>query len=729
MTDLARLGIAIDATSAETAAKSLDKMADSSAKAETATEKMEKAIRANMTEAERFIANLERQTTLHGKSATEALRYDASLIKMTVDQRAEAEALIKIADEQERANKKTATWIDLVKGAAVAMGAYKLFDYAKDAALLSARYETLGTVMGVVGNNAGYSSAQMEGYAKELQHSGIAMLESRELVTKLAQAHMDLGNASKLARVAQDAAVIGGINSTEAMERLTYGIQSAQTDVLRSIGINVNFEQSYAKLAAQLKKNVNDLSEVEKTQARTNAVMEAGSDIAGSYEKAMGTAGKQITSMKRYMDDFKLTVGEVFNEATTVAVMAFTDGFKDLNGEARDLAEKNQLKEWGESVTNVMAFAGDAVISATIPFRLVGNAIAVVAAQTYALMHGDFEAMEAIKQAGEEQDAAILKSASMFRDALQERRAAIAEDKKKLLKNDEDYLKATADLMKQHVGDSIETQQRLMRELTEKFYPEFKKQNEAEAKQEQENLERKEVANKAIRDRYRDIIKRDIVGDTQFAISKIEERYKKEYDAIAGAKDEIALRALIDKQKQAEIDAVWSQSTTYRASLESILTDNTKTEAEKRVAIERAAAGQVLSSWEKANSARAGSSGNGYVDSNGNLAFELGATMSWSDFINEGKSVKGFATGGSFMVGGSGSTDSQLVQFMASPDERVTIETPEQQRKSGDSSAAPVFHITMNGVNDPAELSKQLQQYVRSNPLALSAAGILRRPG
>lgn len=42
----------------------------------------------------------------------------------------------------------------------------------------------------------------------------------------------------------------------------------------------------------------------------------------------------------------------------------------------------------------------------------------------------------------------------------------------------------------------------------------------------------------------------------------------------------------------------------------------------------------------------------------------------------------GYASGGQFMVGGSGGTDSQLVQFMASPNERVTVETPAQQEAS-----------------------------------------------
>jgi tape measure domain-containing protein len=67
--------------------------------------------------------------------------------------------------------------------------------------------------------------------------------------------------------------------------------------------------------------------------------------------------------------------------------------------------------------------------------------------------------------------------------------------------------------------------------------------------------------------------------------------------------------------------------------------------------------------------------------------------------------IPGFATGGSFLVGGSGGLDSQLVTFMASPDERVTVQTPEQQRRgitSGDGSSAsgggtqrPIF-MTIN---------------------------------
>lgn len=64
-----------------------------------------------------------------------------------------------------------------------------------------------------------------------------------------------------------------------------------------------------------------------------------------------------------------------------------------------------------------------------------------------------------------------------------------------------------------------------------------------------------------------------------------------------------------------------------------------------------------------------------------------------------------FASGGSFRVGGSGGTDSQNVSFMASPRERVTIETPQQQQRSGGQAVI---------VNQSINLSTGVQQTVRS---------------
>lgn len=62
----------------------------------------------------------------------------------------------------------------------------------------------------------------------------------------------------------------------------------------------------------------------------------------------------------------------------------------------------------------------------------------------------------------------------------------------------------------------------------------------------------------------------------------------------------------------------------------------------------------------------------------------------------------GFANGGSFMVGGSGTTDSKLVAFRATPGERVDISTPNQQRSGMNGRGGNNFNISVT-VQDPRD--------------------------
>lgn len=372
--------------------------------------------------------------------------------------------------------------IGTVKAAAVALGislsAMMAVDYAKDAAMMTARYNTMGVSMTVVGNNAGYTSAQLQGFETSLRKSGIAMLESRETITKMSSAHIDLAESSKLARVAQDAAVVGNINSSEAFNRMVQGIQDAEVEVLRNIGLNVSFEDSYKKMGKQLGKNAEDLTEYEKVQARTNAVIEKGKDIAGTYEAAMGTAGKQINSMKRYMDDLKVKVGDVFQDALAVAVGWATDGLKGLNKEAADLAQKKQLDQWGRDALMAMAFVADAVKYPILMFKTLASGIAAVAGLAVSsgiiigrAMKGDFS--------GAADEWNILKTAyGAYRDdvnktwsgpSFQERAKGYLTEKDAALKN-VDALKATEEARIKGAASRAELEAKAKQEASEKSF-------------------------------------------------------------------------------------------------------------------------------------------------------------------------------------------------------------------------------------------------------------------
>ena len=219
----------------------------------------------------------------------------------------------------------------VVKKVVAAWASWKVVEYAREAATLAARYETLGVVMGAVGRNAGYSQGQMALYAQALQQTGISAIESRNVLTMMAGAQMDLAKSSDMARIAQDAAVIGNINSSEAFQRMVQGIRSGETEILRTIGISVNFEQAYQKMGQTLSKTAKDLTDLEKLQARQNVVMEYGTKIAGAYEASMGTAGKQALSMTRYLEDLQVKVGEAFLPAFSESVMTLTGALKEAN--------------------------------------------------------------------------------------------------------------------------------------------------------------------------------------------------------------------------------------------------------------------------------------------------------------------------------------------------------------------------------------------------------------
>lgn len=246
---------------------------------------------------------------------------------------------------------------------------------------LAARYETLGVTLQQVGQNAGYSADELERSAKALQDGGISMLESRSAAARLISAQIDLAHATDLARIAQDAAVIGNINSSDAFGRMIAGIASGQVEVLRTIGLNVNFQRSYEKLAAQLGKTTASLTEVEKAQARTNSVIEAGAGIAGTYEASLDTAGKQMGSNTRLLEDLRIKLGQVFLPTFRDAVFEYTDALKGAH-EWIDNIEQSEIEEWGQRVAGVFNIMTAAVRELTVRLRALATAVMFVAGAT-----------------------------------------------------------------------------------------------------------------------------------------------------------------------------------------------------------------------------------------------------------------------------------------------------------------------------------------------------------
>jgi hypothetical protein len=308
------------------------------------------------------------------------------------------------------------------KTAAAAFGAYKLIAFAKDAALLAARFETMGVVMRVAGNNAGYTMAQMEVFSKSLQKSGITMLQSRDALTQLATANIDLANASKLARSAQDLAVVGNVNSSEAFGRLIYGIKSGQTEILRTLGLNVQFEAGYKSMAAQLGTTTEKLTAQQKTLSRTNSALAEAARYQGIYEESMTTAGKAMTSLTRYWEDFKIKAGDAFLPTLADAVFNLTDALKSANVELDKAGSSGTIDRIGTGLASAFKVVYETVVvlgaNVAYVFSAIGKEIGGIAAQAAALARLDFKGAAFIGEEMRKDADAARKAIDAFSDAV-----------------------------------------------------------------------------------------------------------------------------------------------------------------------------------------------------------------------------------------------------------------------------------------------------------------------
>lgn len=245
----------------------------------------------------------------------------------------------------------------LVAQATALAGAYVSLRSASalvsESTVLAARYDTLGVVMRTVGENAGYAASELASYQASLERTGISMLGARQSISQMIQANMDLSASSKLARAAQDAAVIGNINSSEAFGRMTTAIQTAQPEMLRTMGIIVNFDEAYRKYARAINTSTDALTENQKMAARTAATMEATRAIAGAYQSAMDTPGKQALSLERYWEDFKVDLGKSFQPAYKALIEGTTDALKDFTEVVKDPSFQNSMKDWAASLGSV----------------------------------------------------------------------------------------------------------------------------------------------------------------------------------------------------------------------------------------------------------------------------------------------------------------------------------------------------------------------------------------
>jgi len=217
---------------------------------------------------------------------------------------------------------------------------------------LAARADTLAIALKVVGGNAGYSVEELDKLEEAIKANGITTNAARQIMLQMAQANLDLSKAVDLTRVAQDAAVIAGLDSSATSERLLHSVVTLNPLIARQVGITINAEQAYKKYTGGVDGAVESLTYAQKQTMFLNEMLEQGAQIAGTYEAAMGTAGKQAASMARYQEELQLAMGRVFQPAYLEWIQFLTRTLK----EAKEWFDENSdaVEEFGRRLSVVM---------------------------------------------------------------------------------------------------------------------------------------------------------------------------------------------------------------------------------------------------------------------------------------------------------------------------------------------------------------------------------------
>ena len=251
--------------------------------------------------------------------------------------------------------------VNLAKDAFDAI-AKPIINFGLESTLAAARVSELQAVNQILGENAGIASGAIIEAAQAVRDMGIEAGVSQQVIAEFVKANLDIAYAADVARVAQDAAVISGLNSTEVTSRIIDGIVTLNPLILRNAGIIVDLQLGYQAYAAEMGIAVTEMTTAEKQQVALNLVLEAGAGIAGAYAAAMEEPGKVLRSFPRYFDDIMIAVGEPFQEAFGTTIFAFADLAKWIGEAVSEGGEfRPFLEDVAEGVSNLAGYVAGLV--------------------------------------------------------------------------------------------------------------------------------------------------------------------------------------------------------------------------------------------------------------------------------------------------------------------------------------------------------------------------------
>lgn len=291
--------------------------------------------------------------------------------------------------DAESSEKLDSAYGQLTRGLRFLMGGFLALEgvrFFKDILDTAARTQVLGTVLHVVGKNAGIARDELDKTDKKIQSMGITASASRQAMVQFIQAGFELEHAAPLARAAQDAAVVLGTDSSEAFSRLVTATQQMNTLMLRSMGIIILRDQAEQKYAQNIGRTAGQLTLRQKQEAFLLATIEKAAALQGTYTAAMGDVGKQLTSLARLQEELKVSIGNGLLPTYLALVEELSLLMKQLRlvSEVEGL-QSSRAQELGNTMKGVFAVIREGVLFLAEHVRLVVAGLGAWAAWKFAI--------------------------------------------------------------------------------------------------------------------------------------------------------------------------------------------------------------------------------------------------------------------------------------------------------------------------------------------------------
>lgn len=219
----------------------------------------------------------------------------------------------------------------IAAGAVIGAGAYGLVKMGKASFQAAARVSELNVAIDAIGKSTGIGAKNIKEAADAIRDNGIEMASAQQMAIEFAQGNLDMAEASKVARVAQDLAVISQKNSTDTAMILTRAIKTGNSMLLKSAGVSGQASEGYAKYALEIGKTANTLNAQERQQAIINLIMAEGTKVAGVYTAAMQEPGKVLRSFPRIVNDMQVAMGNALLAGFGPMIKASYDLFSNVS--------------------------------------------------------------------------------------------------------------------------------------------------------------------------------------------------------------------------------------------------------------------------------------------------------------------------------------------------------------------------------------------------------------